>query len=94
MIGKLGDVKYVYVRSYPGGDGERVFKIVSFYLFLYESGQLGDISPAMRHEVESAEWLPLDDAPRRLSYKGEREMAENALEMLAKRPDLAREVVE
>ena len=36
-ITKLGDIKYVYVRSW--GDGERVFKIVSFYLLRYESGQ-------------------------------------------------------
>jgi len=86
LVGKLGDVKYVYVRSWS--DGERVFKIVSFYLFLYESGTLGEISPAMQHEVESAEWLSLDDAPRRLSYKGEREMAQKALEWLAK-PELA-----
>jgi 8-oxo-dGTP diphosphatase len=88
LVGKLGDVKYVYVRSYPGGDGERVFKIVSFYLFEYESGRLGDISAEMRHEVEGAEWLPLDEAPRRLSYKGEREMARKALEYLAANPGL------
>ena len=30
-------------------------------------------------EVEAAEWIPLDDAPRRLAYKGEREMAKLAL---------------
>jgi len=35
-ITKLADIKYVYVRSW--GDGERVFKIVSFYLLRYESG--------------------------------------------------------
>ncbi|MGA7048990.1 MAG: NUDIX domain-containing protein, partial [Candidatus Sulfotelmatobacter sp.] len=29
LITKLGDIKYVYSRSW--GDGERVFKIVSFY---------------------------------------------------------------
>ena len=36
-ITKLGDIKYVYVRSW--GDGERVFKIVSFYLLRYRFGR-------------------------------------------------------
>ena len=40
-ITKLGDSKYVYVRSW--GDGERVFKIVSFYLLRYESGRIDNI---------------------------------------------------
>jgi len=86
LIGKLHDIKYVYVRSW--GDKQRVFKIVSFYLFEYESGRLGDISAEMRHEVEGAEWVPLDEAPRRLSYKGEREMARKALEYVAANPGL------
>ncbi len=32
----------------------------------------------MRREVAEARWLPLDEAPRLLAYKGEREMAEKA----------------
>src|SRR5690348_11480884 len=36
LIAKLGDVRYVYVRTW--GDGERVFKIVSFYLLRYTGG--------------------------------------------------------
>ncbi len=51
-IKKLGDSKYVYVRSW--GDGERVFKIVSFYLLRYESGRIDDVSDAMRVEVARA----------------------------------------
>jgi 8-oxo-dGTP pyrophosphatase MutT (NUDIX family) len=80
MAGKLGDVKYFYIRTYAGG--ERVFKVVSFYLFHYRGGELGKIEDAMRVEVASAEWIPLADAPRRLSYKGEKEMAAKALEVL------------
>ena len=56
------------------GDHARVFKIVSFYLLLYRSGRLGNISPEMRIEVQRAFWLPLDEAPKALSYKGEREV--------------------
>jgi 8-oxo-dGTP pyrophosphatase MutT (NUDIX family) len=79
-LGKLGDVRYVYTFR-----GERIFKVVSFYLLRYRRGRLGDLPPAFRHEVAEARWLPLDEAPRLLAYKGEREMAEKALMMLAPR---------
>jgi 8-oxo-dGTP pyrophosphatase MutT (NUDIX family) len=72
-VEKLGDVRYWYVWQ-----GERVLKIVSFFLFRYRSGSVRDHD----HEVESAEWIPLAEAPSRLAYKGEREMAELALSRL------------
>ena len=78
LITKLSDIKYVYVRSW--GDGERVFKIVSFYLLRYESGHIDSISDEMRVEVARAKWIPLEDAPKLLAYKGEKEMARKALE--------------
>ena len=74
LVTKLGDVRYVYTWA-----GERVFKVVSFYLVRYSSGRLGTIAPEMRVEVEEARWLPLDEAPKLLAYKGERDMAEKAL---------------
>ena len=74
LVTKLGDVRYVYTWA-----GERVFKVVSFYLVRYSSGRLGAIAPEMRVEVEEARWLPLDEAPKLLAYKGERDMAEKAL---------------
>jgi 8-oxo-dGTP pyrophosphatase MutT (NUDIX family) len=74
LVAKLGDVKYVYTRR----DGERVFKIVSFYLLRAGRGRLGAIDESMRIEVAEARWLPLVEAPRLLAYKGEREMAERA----------------
>src|SRR3954470_16492848 len=77
-IAKLGDVKYVYNRSWS--DGAKVFKVVSFYLFKYVSGKIGDIKEEMKREVAHAMWLPLKDAPKKLSYKGEREMAVKAVE--------------
>ena len=75
-ISKLGDIKYVYVRSW--GDKQRVFKIVSFYLLRYVSGEIGDIAPEMRIEVKRAQWIPLDGADRRLAYRGEREVVQLA----------------
>ncbi len=86
LVGKLGDIKYVYTRSWAGG--ERVFKVVSFYLLRYVSGKLGEIAPEMRIEVGRVEWIPLEDAPRQLAYKGEREMAAKALEYVTRNPEL------
>jgi 8-oxo-dGTP pyrophosphatase MutT (NUDIX family) len=80
LVTKLADIKYMYVRSW--GDGERVFKIVSFYLLRYESGQINHISEAMRVEVAQASWIRLADAPKLLAYKGEKQMAKQALEYL------------
>ena len=78
LVQKLGDVRYTYTWQ-----GERVFKIVSFYLVRYSRGRLGDVRPEHAHEVADVRWLPLDDAPRLLAYGGEREMAERALAVLA-----------
>src|SRR5690349_6338547 len=77
-ITKLADIKYVYVRSW--GDGERVFKIVSFYLLRYESGRIDNIAEEMRVEVARAQWVRLEDAPKLLAYRGEKQMARKALE--------------
>jgi 8-oxo-dGTP pyrophosphatase MutT (NUDIX family) len=76
-LGKLGDVRYFF-----NWDGERVFKVVSFFLVRYDGGRLGDVPPEHRHEVAEVRWLPLADAPRLLAYGGERDMARKALERL------------
>jgi 8-oxo-dGTP pyrophosphatase MutT (NUDIX family) len=86
LVTKLADVKYYYVRNW--GDRARVFKIVSFYLLLYRSGRLGNIAPEMRIEVQRAFWLPLEDAPAVLSYQGEREVVQRALQYLKAHPEL------
>lgn len=85
-ITKLTDIKYVYVRSW--GDGERVFKIVSFYLFRYAAGRIDDISDAMRIEVACAKWILLEDAPKLLAYRGEKQVARQALEYVSAQPEL------
>ena len=77
-LGKLGDVRYVYSRG-----GQRIFKVVSFYLLRYSRGRLDDLAPEQRREVAEARWLPLDEAERLLAYRGEREMAEKARARLA-----------
>jgi 8-oxo-dGTP pyrophosphatase MutT (NUDIX family) len=80
LVAKLVDIKYVYVRTW--GDGERVFKIVSFYLLRYVSGEIDDVTPDMRIEVKRALWVPLDDAARQLAYSGERKVLCQAKEYL------------
>jgi 8-oxo-dGTP pyrophosphatase MutT (NUDIX family) len=66
IVEKLGDVRYVYTWA-----GERIFKVVSFFLLRAGRGRIGDVPPEHRHEVAEARWLPLD------------EMAQKALERLA-----------
>jgi 8-oxo-dGTP pyrophosphatase MutT (NUDIX family) len=85
-ITKLGDAKYVYVRSW--GDRERVFKIVSFYLLRYESGEIDEIAEEMRVEVKRAFWIPLAGAERQLGYRGEKDMVRRAQLYLQTHPKL------
>jgi len=75
---KLGDIRYVYTW-----EGERVFKVVSFFLARARGGRIGALPPGMDVEVAGARWLPLVDAAAVLAYKGEREMAAKAIEKLA-----------
>jgi 8-oxo-dGTP pyrophosphatase MutT (NUDIX family) len=70
LVDKLGDIRYWYMRG-----GRRIAKVVSFFLLEYVSGELEDHD----HEVERAEWIALGEAARRLTYKGERDMAAAAL---------------
>jgi len=85
-VTKLGDIKYVYVRSW--GDKQRVFKIVSFYLLRYESGSIDQIAPEMRIEVKRAQWIPFAEAGRKLTHRGERDMVRRAGEYLQSHPEL------
>jgi 8-oxo-dGTP pyrophosphatase MutT (NUDIX family) len=39
---KLGDIRYVYTRR-----GERVFKVVSFFLLRWRSGRIGELPAGM-----------------------------------------------
>ncbi len=74
LVEKLEDVRYFYAR-----DGKRVLKVVSFFLLRYRSGSVTDHD----HEVDGAEWVPLEEAPRLLAYPGERKVAATALSRLA-----------
>jgi 8-oxo-dGTP pyrophosphatase MutT (NUDIX family) len=75
LVEKLGDIRYWYMRG-----GRRIAKVVSFFLLDYVSGELEDHD----QEVEHAEWMALDEAARRLTYKGERDMVAAALSRTGK----------
>jgi hypothetical protein len=49
----------------------------------YTGGRLGDVPAEHRHEVAEVRWLPLDDAPSLLAYRGEQEMVVKARARLA-----------
>lgn len=74
LVERLGNVRYFYSR-----EGTRVLKVVSFFLLDYRSGSVSDHDA----EVDSAEWVALEDAPELLSYSGERRMAEAAIARIA-----------
>ncbi len=74
VVTKLGDTRYWFTW-----EGDRVFKIVSFFLVRYRGGRLGEIPEEFRHEVAEVRWLSLASAPRVLAYGGERTMAGRAI---------------
>jgi 8-oxo-dGTP pyrophosphatase MutT (NUDIX family) len=75
LVEKLDDIRYWYVRG-----GERVLKVVRFFLLRYRSGSVRDHD----REVESAQWIPLEDAAERLTYPSEREVATRALAAISR----------
>ena len=80
VVTRLGDSKYVYTRSW--GDRQRVFKIVSFYLMRYVSGEIDHLAEEMRVEVKRAHWVPAGEASRLMAYSGERRLLQQAQEYL------------
>lgn len=70
LLGKLGDVRYVYERR-----GKPVPKRVTFFLFEYRSGDVADHDD----EIEQAYWISLERAAGELTYAGEREMVMRAM---------------
>jgi len=77
-VRRLEPIRYVYQRA-----GERVFKVVTFWLMRPVGGELGAIAEAMRVEVADTAWLPLHEAPELLAYKGERRLVAALLEQPA-----------
>ena len=83
LVEKLGDVRYMYIATWEGARGEKISKVVSFFLLTAGAGRIGEIDEAMRVEVDEARWIPLDEAQRLLTHKGERAMVAKAIARLA-----------
>lgn len=77
----LGEIKYVYQFR-----GRRISKSVRFFLFRYEAGEIDQLDPTMRVEVDQARWVSLKDAHKLLGYKGEKQILERAQAMLLGNP--------
>ena len=92
VVTKLSDCKYVYVRSW--GDGERVFKIVTFYLMRYLSGEIDNLESNMRIEVKRALWVSLAGASQQLAYSNERKVLRQAQEYLESKGIAAQDLAE
>ena len=73
----LGEIRYFYQFR-----GKRIFKSVRFFLFRHESGEIDDLDPSMRVEVDEAKWVPLSEAEALLAYRGEKEMMAKARALL------------
>jgi 8-oxo-dGTP pyrophosphatase MutT (NUDIX family) len=70
----LGEISYFYVW-----EGERVAKVVHFFLLRQTGGDVEDHD----FEMEDVLWFPLAEAQRKASYKGEREVLARAAKLLS-----------
>ncbi|AKM78775.1 MAG: AP4A hydrolase [Candidatus Beckwithbacteria bacterium GW2011_GWB1_47_15] len=61
--------RYVYTMA-----GQKVFKLVTYFLMEYQSGNIKDHS----WEMEEVEWLEFDQAVKRVEFKGAKEVLEKA----------------
>jgi len=76
----LGSIEYVYQFR-----GKKIFKQVHFFLFRVVGGQIDNLDPKMRLEVEEARWIALGDAQQLLAYRGERQVVSRAAGLLEAR---------
>lgn len=73
IVEKVGASKYFYVFK-----GEKIFKIVTYFLMKYLSGD------PKNHdwEMEDAGWFEVEEALKTLSFSRDKELLEVALEMV------------
>jgi 8-oxo-dGTP diphosphatase len=76
IVKRLGDITYWY---YLKEDKAKCKKTVHFFLLEYLSGSTSNHN----WEVDEAEWFPIKDALKKLSYKGDKEIVQKAEEVLS-----------
>ena len=65
--------KYTYTLK-----GERIFKIVQYFLMEYVGGDIANHD----WEMEEVEWLPFEEAYERLEFSGQKQMLKLARSMI------------
>ena len=73
IIGKVGYSKYVYTL-----DGEKIFKIVTYFLMKYVSGDPQDHD----WEVSDIGWFEPEAALKQLSFSQDKELLKEAIKMI------------
>ncbi len=75
IVGKVGYNKYVYILN-----GEKVFKVVTYFLMKYLSGDPKDHD----WEVEESGWFTPEDALKQLTFSQDKQLLKKALEIYGK----------
>ncbi len=76
IIEKVDDAKIFFTFQ-----GEKIFKIISYYLMEYISGE-----PSADHkEVDEVLWLPFEEAKKKLTYSTDKSVLQKANELLLKK---------
>jgi 8-oxo-dGTP pyrophosphatase MutT (NUDIX family) len=77
VLNKLGMISYWYFLQ---NEMVKIHKTVHFFLMNYLQGSTDDHD----HEVDEAQWMPIDEAICQLSYKSERDIMLKAKMMIEK----------
>ncbi len=75
IVSPLGTKSYWF---YLKNENTKYRKTVVYFLVEYVSGTICNACP----EVDEAQWFPMDDAMKKLSYKSDREVLHKAAELL------------
>jgi ADP-ribose pyrophosphatase YjhB (NUDIX family) len=78
FVRRVGESRYVFTW-----EGERVAKVVVFFLLRPRGGRIGDLPAGMEREVADVRWLPVDEAASLLTHRREAELVEVAARLLA-----------
>ena len=73
IIGKVGSNKYIYTMG-----GEKIFKVVTYFLMKYKSGDIKDHD----WEVSDLGWYDPEDALKKLTFPQDVELLKKALNLL------------
>ena len=76
IIEKIGYNKYVYTF-----EGEKIFKVVTYFLMKYVSGDINDHD----WEVSDIGWFAPENELKQLSFSQDKQLLKKAVEMYGKR---------